>query len=355
MVNGTVVDILFDDVSILEVGSNIEDDNAMSMMFPDNVYLSPGWIDIHTHCYDGFQLYQGTPDDVGYKLGVTTVVDAGTTGGNNVDQFYQKTKNAITNVFAFLNISKIGIEIQSELSDINNIDFDLISQKVETYPDFLVGLKARMSKTVVGEQGIKPLVLGKEIAHKHDLPMMIHIGSNPPELEDVLNMLSNGDIVTHIYNGKPNGILRNGKIMNAAREAKQRGIVFDIGHGSESFSFQVAQHALEQGFMMDSISTDIYSRNMKDGPVYDMATVLNKFLALGLSLNEVIDAVTIKPAKLLNMGSIGEIKVGYRPDFTLFKMDQPKYQLIDSLRETRKLKTGIVPTGVFVKGVYYEI
>ncbi len=171
-------------------------------------YLSAGWIDDHVHCFEEMTLYYDYPDQIGVNKGVTTVIDAGTTGAENIADFYEHAKQAKTNVYALLNISKWGIIAQDELADLNKIQADMVKQKIEELPDFIIGLKARMSKSVVGQNGITPLQLAKRIQKEnHQLPLMVHIGSAPPNLLDILALLESGDIMTHCFNGKTNGIL----------------------------------------------------------------------------------------------------------------------------------------------------
>lgn len=155
-----------------------------------------------------------------------------------------------TNVYALVNISKWGIVEQDELADLSKVQATLVRDRLAELPKFIVGIKARMSKTVVGENGITPLELAKDIQRENqNLPLMIHIGSAPPELREVLELLDAGDVLTHCFNGKPNGILdkETDQIKDFAKAAYEKGIVFDIGHGTDSFNFHVAEIALKEG------------------------------------------------------------------------------------------------------------
>jgi dihydroorotase len=145
---------------------------------------------------------------VGIATGVTTVIDAGSTGADDVDDFYQLTRKAATEVYALLNISRVGLIAQNELANMANIDAEAVKQAVNRYPNFIVGLKARMSSSVVGENGITPLARAKAMQQENGgLPLMVHIGNNPPDLDEIADLLTSGDIITHCYNGKPNRIL----------------------------------------------------------------------------------------------------------------------------------------------------
>lgn len=171
-------------------------------------YVSAGWIDSHVHCYPNSPIYHDEPDSVGINTGVTTVIDAGSTGADDVDDFYAITREAATEVYALLNISRVGLIAQNELANMANIDANAVHDAVKRHPDFIVGLKARMSSSVVGENGITPLERAKAIQKANgDLPLMVHIGNNPPNLDEIAELLTSGDIITHCYNGKPNRIL----------------------------------------------------------------------------------------------------------------------------------------------------
>ncbi|PLN71803.1 amidohydrolase/deacetylase family metallohydrolase, partial [Klebsiella quasipneumoniae] len=260
-----------------------------------NSYVSAGWIDSHVHCYPNSPIYHDEPDSVGIATGVTTVIDAGSTGADDVDEFYQLTRKAATEVYALLNISRVGLIAQNELANMTNIDAEAVKQAVQRHPDFIVGLKARMSSSVVGENGITPLARAKAIQQENgDLPLMVHIGNNPPNLDEIADLLSRGDIITHCYNGKPNRILNPaGELRSSITRALQRGVRLDVGHGTASFSFEVARRAIALGILPHTISSDIYCRNRIDGPVRSLALVMSKFLAIGMTLSQVIACVTV--------------------------------------------------------------
>ncbi|WVE60496.1 amidohydrolase/deacetylase family metallohydrolase [Enterococcus faecium] len=320
-------------------------------------YLSAGWIDHNVHCYEKMSLYYDYPDQIGVEKGVTTVIDAGTTGAENIREFYQLTKSVKTNVYALMNISKWGIVKQDELADLTKIQEDLVSTALAELPEFIVGIKARMSKTVVGENGIKPLELAKKIqSENNDLPLMVHIGSAPPELEEVLSRMERGDVLTHCFNGKPNGILdqKTDQIKNFVWDAYNNGVVFDIGHGTDSFNFHVAETALKAGMKATSISTDIYIRNRTNGPVFDLATTLEKLRVVGYSWEEIIEKVTAVPARNFHLKNKGQLAVNYDADLTIFEIVENEKELKDSNGFTRIAKEQILPIKTIIGGVIYD-
>ncbi|OVZ83156.1 amidohydrolase/deacetylase family metallohydrolase [Yersinia kristensenii] len=315
-------------------------------------YLSAGWIDSHVHCYPASPIYHDEADLVGVASGVTTVVDAGSTGANDVDDFYRLTRAAKTHVYAFLNIAKTGIVTQNELADMAQIDKHSVNQAIARNPGFIIGIKARMSSSVVGKNGIKPLVRAKEIQQENNqLPLMVHIGNNPPDLDEIADLLTQGDIITHCYNGKPNRILTPaGALRESIQRALKRGVLLDVGHGSASFSFDVAELAIKQGIYPHTISSDIYCRNRLNGPVHSLATVMSKFFTIGLSLDQVIRCVTENAAHALRLTHKGVLDMGYDADFTIFELKQQPQVFSDSEGKSVTGEKYLVPLAAVVAG-----
>ncbi|SJZ83765.1 dihydroorotase [Pilibacter termitis] len=331
-------------------------DEAREIFDANGLFLSAGWIDAHVHCFEKMDLYYDYPDKVGVENGVTTIVDAGSTGENNIRDFYEIAKNAKTNVYALLNISKNGIVTQDELSDLSRVNETKNIERINELPEFIIGIKARMSKSVIGENGVKPLVMAKELQKKVNLPLMVHIGTAPVALDELFTYLEKGDIVTHCFNGKDNGILdTNGKIKEFAKTAYHNGVHFDIGHGTDSFNFEVALRAKEEDILADTISTDIYSRNREYGPVYNMATTMEKLMFVGYSLEEVVTRVTKAPAKALGFTTKGEVKEGFDADFTLFEVANEAKELRDSNGATKEVNQKIIPKTAIIAGKVYNI
>lgn len=323
---------------------------------PDDTYVSAGWIDLHTHAFPKYKPYCAHPDDIGYVSGVTTVVDAGSSGADNLAEFCEVARHCKTNVLSFLNVSRTGLRIQNELANIANISLSAIERSVRQYHDFIVGLKVRMSKSVVADNGMKPLIAAKKIAQKVNLPVMVHIGNAPPMLSHILNFLDKGDIVTHCFNEKPNNHIysQGTDNLSALKAAINRGVLLDIGHGSSSFSFDIARRAKKDDIHFHTISTDIYEHNQQNGPVHNMATTLTKFLALGYTLKDVIRSVTIHPANAIGKQHLGKITVGLDANLTFFSMKKTNVLLTDSLGNELISPYQIIPHSVLIGGNYYE-
>lgn len=335
LVDDTVIDIALKDGKIAALGE-IPGDAREERQLNGEYYVSAGWIDSHVHCYQKSPIYHDDPDSIGINTGVTTVVDAGSTGADDIDEFYALTRQATTEVYALLNISRVGLIAQNELSDMANIDNVAAREAVIRHPGFIVGIKARMSSSVVGENGIKPLERAKEIQRENgDLPLMVHIGNNPPDLDEIADLLASGDIITHCYNGKPNRILTPaGELRASISSAIQRGVRLDVGHGSASFSFDVAKIAISKGIVPHTISSDIYCRNRINGPVHSLGVVMSKFLSIGMSLPQVIDCVTAHAAEGLRLANKGRLSVGLDGDLTIFAMRRQPTVFIDSESQT---------------------
>ncbi|SQC32790.1 amidohydrolase/deacetylase family metallohydrolase [Kluyvera cryocrescens] len=354
LVDDTLTDIAIQDGKIAALGE-IRAPSHKTIELDGNYYVSAGWIDSHVHCYPNSPIYHDQPDSVGIATGVTTVIDAGSTGADDVDDFYQLTRQAATDVYALLNISRVGLIAQNELANMANIDAEAVTQAVQRHPDFIVGLKARMSSSVVGENGITPLERAKAIQQQNgELPLMVHIGNNPPNLDEIAELLSSGDIITHCYNGKPNRILTpEGELRGSIVRALKRGVRLDVGHGTASFSFEVARRAIAMGILPDTISSDIYCRNRIDGPVRSLALVMSKFLAIGMSLPQVIACVTSQAADGLRLSRKGRLDVGYDADLTLFTLASTPTLLVDAEKESLQADKILLPLAAIRAGKGY--
>lgn len=354
LTDDTLTDIAIQDGKIAAVG-DIAAPAQKTVELNGEVFVSAGWIDSHVHCYPNSPIYHDEPDSVGIATGVTSVVDAGSTGADDVDDFYNITRKASTEVFALLNISRVGLIAQNELANMANIDAGAVKQAVQRHPNFIVGLKARMSSSVVGENGITPLERAKAIQKENgDLPLMVHIGNNPPNLDEIADLLSSGDIITHCYNGKPNRILTpSGELRASVTSALKRGVRLDVGHGTASFSFEVAKRAIAMGILPHTISSDIYCRNRINGPVGSLASVMSKFLAIGMSLPQVIECVTANAADGLRLAHKGRIQPGLDADLTLFTIKRQPTVLTDAENDSLQAEHILVPLAAIRAGKGY--
>lgn len=350
LVDGRTVDIAIRDgiISAITPAGRAE---GKTMLDGSGLYVSSGWIDLHVHAVPELHPYGDDIDEIGVKQGVTTIVDAGSCGADRIGAFYSGSLLAATNVLAFLNISRIGLERTDELSQLEWIDRDEAVQAAAAYPDFIVGLKARISQSVVKENGIQPLKRARALSGETKLPLMVHIGSAPPDISEVLELLQPGDVITHYLNGKSNNLFHaDGRPLQGLLEAVAKGVHLDVGHGTASFSFRIAGQAKKAGIPLNTISTDIYRGNRLNGPVYSMSNVLSKFLYLGYSLEEIIHAVTRNAALWLKKPELAGISVGQQANLTLFALEEGRKELTDSEGDVRVADHYIEAKGVFANG-----
>ncbi|MGN4867573.1 amidohydrolase/deacetylase family metallohydrolase [Aeromonas caviae] len=351
--NGQLVDVAIEHGKIAALGSLPESTEAkQTLTLGGQVHVSAGWIDGHTHCYPASPLYHDEPDKVGVASGVTTVIDAGSTGADDVDDFQRLAADCKTRVHALLNISRIGLLRQNELADPADIDPALAQAAIRRHPGFIVGIKARMSGSVVGESGLQPLRMAKQIQQANgNLPLMVHVGNTPPDLDEIVALLGEGDLLTHCFNGKPNRILTPaGELRQAVREAMRRGLLLDIGHGGASFSFEVAELAIAQGILPHTISSDIYCKNRIKGPVYSLTHVMSKFFAIGMTLEQVLACVTHQAADALRLPGKGRLEVGADADITLFEVSCGPTLFTDTEAGTRNGDRQLLPLAALVGG-----
>ncbi|MFQ2413004.1 amidohydrolase/deacetylase family metallohydrolase [Aeromonas caviae] len=351
--NGQLVDVAIKHGKIAALGSLPESTEAkQTLTLGGQVHVSAGWIDGHTHCYPASPIYHDEPDKVGVESGATTVIDAGSTGADDVDDFQRIAATCKTRVHALLNISRIGLLRQNELADPADIDPALAQAAIRRHPGFIVGIKARMSGSVVGESGLQPLRMAKQIQQANgNLPLMVHVGNTPPDLDEIVALLGEGDLLTHCFNGKPNRILTPaGELRQAVREAMRRGLLLDIGHGGASFSFEVAELAIAQGILPHTISSDIYCKNRIKGPVYSLAHVMSKFFAIGMTLEQVLACVTHQAADALRLPGKGRLEVGADADITLFEVSCGPTLFTDTEAGTRNGDRQLIPLAALVGG-----
>ncbi|KTD88610.1 amidohydrolase/deacetylase family metallohydrolase [Paenibacillus etheri] len=353
-VSGEEIDIVIENGKIAEITPAGEVRGGQDWE-GSGAYVSSGWIDMHVHAFREFDPYGDEIDEIGIWQGVTTLVDAGSCGADRIGDLVLDASQAKTNVLAFLNISRIGLLRIDELSNLEWIDKDKILQAVRTYGEMIVGLKARISKSVVGASGIEPLHIARSLSMETRLPLMVHIGSAPPDIREVMPLLQRKDIVTHYLNGKENNLFAaDGQPLQVLTEAIERGVHLDVGHGTASFSFKVAEAAKRNGIGLNTISTDIYRVNRMKGPVFSMSNVLSKFLSLGYALDEIVAAVTSNAAKWLGRPELGRIQVGDPANLTLFTLQHEPTVLVDSEGEERVTDKVIHAKGVVMGGEFFK-
>jgi dihydroorotase len=317
------------------------------------IWLSPGWIDLHCHVFHGMTSLGVNPDQVGIESGVHLLIDAGSSGAETVAGFVRYVApHYKTKIKAFLNISVIGLTTMREYADTRNIDPARTVAALEQYRDFLCGVKVRSSGIIVEDKGLLPLQKALQAAEQANVPLMIHIGETPPTHEANLALLRQGDILSHCFHGKNQPLFdREGRPIPVLAEALERGIVLDVAHGAASMDKNVAQRAMNRGFHDFVISTDLHIRNV-NGPVYSLAHTMTKFLALGMDLFEIIASVTLRPARALGLNDWCQLGNPIR-NATLFKVRERNPNdptAMDSMQNVVETAKVIVADSVIYEG-----
>ncbi|MBO4209671.1 amidohydrolase/deacetylase family metallohydrolase [Micromonospora echinofusca] len=289
--------------------------------------VTPGLVDLHTHVHVGATYWGIDPDPVAWHSGVTTWVDAGSSGAYTFPALASAAAGYAVRVPVLLNISAMGLVAPvGESRELANCDVDLAARTVRAHRDTIVGIKVRMDRHNVGSNGLAPLRRATEVAGAYGLPVMVHIGAAPPSIAQMLPLLRPGDIITHCASGiaaGPDGY------DPAAKEAYQAGVLFDIGHGSGGFAFDVLEAHLAAGMPPHTISTDLHSRSLY-GPVFDLPTTMAKLMAAGLSLEQVVAGTTVNPARALGLADgVGTLAPGAPADIAVFTVEPGRFELVD--------------------------
>ncbi len=347
-----IMDVGITDGKIAAVEPNIEPSEATRHIAVKGQrrFVTPGLIDLHTHCSFGMQTpgvnwMAAPPETAGVLSGVTTVVDCGTTGAYNfgVVPTYIAGKTKTRTAF-FLNIGSYGLLTQPlhkprpEVIDESYIDIESTIACVEAHRDLIKGIKLRLVGDAVGSMGTKMVDLALEAARALNLPLMTHIGelmgqnAKAPEVTRYLiGKLQPYDIITHVCTAHSGGLLdENKRVLTAAREAQDAGVVMDPAAGRSNWNYEVCRIEAEQGFSPDTISTDLTLLG-RTTSVYSLTEAMARFVACGYSLEQVVRMVTTNPAKALKLeGQIGAIKVGHEADLTILDDVTGKWRFVDT-------------------------
>jgi dihydroorotase len=323
---------------IAAVDKDIPAQGAFQVVDAGGQLVTPGLIDLHTHVYAGATYWGIQPDPVAARSGVTTFVDAGSAGAMTFPGFRELiVRPSRARIFAFLNISYIGLAPDThECAVLKWVNPDLCAKIVNLNRDVIRGIKVRMGNTVQ-PHGLEPMRRALQAAQATELPLMTHIGYGPPTIEEVLGLMRPGDILTHSFTGADMKMVdERGALREAARRAWDNGMVVDIGHGGGGFAFETAEAVLAAGYRPDVISTDIHQDSIR-GPMFDLPTTLGKFLLLGLSLPEVIERATTRPAQLLGVaGELGTLSPGAYADIALFRLEEGRFPFYDTRKVLRQ-------------------
>jgi dihydroorotase len=342
-----VRDVAIADGKVAAVAANIAPAQALKVVDASGHYVTPGLVDIHVHVYAGTGergSYAGDnsvyPDGFTLRSGVTTVVDAGGSGWRNFEDFKQRIiDRSTTRVLALLNIVGNGMRGGRFEQDLSDMEARPTADMALRHKGVVVGVKTAHYE---GPEWT-PVERAVEAGRQANIPVMVDFGSNRPERpmsELVTNKLRPGDIYTHAYSGLRDEQTAAGRVNPAMWDARKRGVVFDVGHGGGSFAWRIAVPAVKEGFLPDSISTDLHTSSMNAG-MKDMLNVMDKFLAMGMSLDDVVLRSTWNPAREIGREDLGHLSVGAPADITALRLERGTFGFVDMygsrLRGTQKL------------------
>jgi dihydroorotase len=344
-----VLDVAVRDGRIAAVGAGLPRD-AHEVLDVTGRIVTPGLVDLHTHVHPGATYWGIDPGPLAWYTGVTTWVDAGSAGAYTIDAMRAAVAGFGVRVPVLLNIAGPGLAARTgESRDLDNCDVRLAVAAVATNRDLIRGIKVRIDTETVGEHGVEPLRRALIVAAECAVPVMAHIGAAPPAVEDVLALLRPGDIVTHCASAIAAGA-DAGTVSPAVRKAYERGVLFDLGHGSGGFAFDVLDAQLAAGLVPHTVSSDLHSRSVY-GPAFDLPTTMAKLLAAGLPLAEVVAAATVRPARALGLpGGIGTLTPGAVADIAVFRLADGPFEVVDAHRQSRYAPQRLINEATYVAG-----
>jgi dihydroorotase len=349
-----IADVAFKDGQVAMVGEELKGRAERDVA---GCLVTPGLIDLHTHVYAGGTSLGVDPDAFARKSAVTTLVDTGSAGPGNFAGFRDHViARSRTRILAYLNVSFAGIYAFSKRVSVGESGDHRLLAPIDTVEvadhnrDVVVGVKVRVGRNASGEQGIVPLQIARQTAERLGMSMMVHIDEPPPTLDEVLALMRPGDVLTHCFRPFPNTpATADGKVEPFVLAARERGIIFDIGHGMGSFAFRTARAMLAQKFMPDCISSDVHSLSIQ-GPAFDLLTTMSKFLCLGMPLAEVVRCTTENPASALKRSELGTFRQGSVGDASVLTLDSGQFDYVDVVGEHLQGESRLSALGTVVAG-----
>ena len=355
------LDVAVEDGKIARVAANIAVTEARRVVDIRGKTVTPGLIDLHTHVFDGVAANGVHPDIAGVHAGVTTVVDAGSSGCATFSAFPRHIlPRCETEVIPLLHICQTGLATNPDIIAESSIDLESTLRVAREHRGLIKGIKARMVSPALEIFGMEMPRLAKRAARESGVPLMVHIGDttkryDPNVIRELLPLLEPGDIVTHLFTANPGGVLdANGKLVPEAKELAARGVWLDTAHGRMNFGFNVGRRVLDQGLTPHCISTDLTIPG-RANTVHSMVEIMARFLGLGFTLEQVIAMSTVNPARAIGEADrLGSLAVGRQADISVLEVRDGRWVVYDTLRDTMKIDKTVVPVLTVKRGRVFE-
>lgn len=354
-------DIAFANGKVAAIADRIEPGPDTDTRDVTGRIVCPGLIDMHTHVYWGGTSLGIDAEEFCRASGVTTAVDTGSAGPGNFAGFRKHViEPSAVRILAYLHVSHAGIwgfsknVMVGESEELRLMDPRAAAEVADANRDVIVGIKIRLGRHASGLHGMTPFEYALQTADEVGLPMMVHIDEPPPSYEELVARMRPGDVLTHCFRPFPNSpATAQGTIKPAVREARERGVLFDVGHGKGSFCFKTARAMLANGFLPDTISSDIHQLCI-DGPAYDQVTTLSKFLCMGIDLPTVIKLTTENAGMALQRPELGTLKPGSPGEATILELQTGQFEYEDVLGETMTGDQKLASAGVVLDGKWWH-
>lgn len=297
--------------------------------------VSPGLIDLHMHLYP-LSMIGVYPEAANFPSGVTTAVDCGSAGASNYRNYRQAFHSSRVRTFAFLNVCSTGLATRSFHENVDPKCFDRAGMKEllrQYYGDDLLGLKIRQGAEIVGDMGLEPLKAAIGLGEELGVPVMVHVSNTPSTMDELTALLRPGDILTHAYTATGGKSILNeqGKVSETTWAGRERGVIFDVANANAHFNFKVARQAIAEGFLPDTISTDLTNMGLFRRPnAFNLLHIMSKYLNMGLTLEQVFERVTTAPARVIGHPELGVLKEDNLADIAVFRQEEHEIEYGDS-------------------------